>query len=163
MSARLKVALVMLLVAVPAFLVAPALFPPPTGPGPSAGQLPFFMLLRAFDALLLGAGVAFVLFGWPMVRRVSPDSRVRAVALFAAVAWVTISWYPHIGLHGSVVGSTFGGLLAIDYLFHVPLYIVSVTLIWALIGYLKAQSDRAAPQLTASPSAAAPPAPATGV
>ena len=145
MSVRVKAAVLVLAVAVPAFLLAPVLFPPPPGPEPSSAQLPFFIALSAFDSLLLGVGVAFVVFGWPLVRRVAPDSRARAVAMFVAVAWLTLSWYPHIGLHSSGFGASFAGLLAIDYGFHVPTYIIGLMLIWGLSSYLQGLPDRAAP------------------
>lgn len=144
MSTTAKAAVLALVIAVPAFLIAPMLFPAPPGPGPSSTQMPFFVLLTVFDSLLLGIGVAFVVFGWPLVRRVAPGSRAVATALFIGVAWLTISWYPHIGLHTSAFGSTFGGLLVIDYLFHVPLYVVGLLLIWGLASYLQSVADKPA-------------------
>jgi hypothetical protein len=144
MSTKVKAATLALVIAVPAFLLAPMLFPPPPGPGPSSTQVPFFVLLTAFDSLLLGIGVAFVVFGWPLVRRVAPGSRATAIAMFIGVAWLTISWYPHIGLHTSAFGSTFGGLLVIDYLFHVPLYVIGVMLIWGLASYLQSVAEKPA-------------------
>jgi hypothetical protein len=144
MSTKAKAAALALVIAVPAFLLAPILFPPPPGPGPSSAQMPFFLLLTVFDSLLLGIGVAFVVFGWPLVRRVAPGSRAIAMAMFIGVAWLTISWYPHIGLHTSAFGSTFGGLLFIDYLFHVPLYVVGLLLIWGLASYLQGVPEKPA-------------------
>jgi hypothetical protein len=144
MSTTAKAAVLALVIAVPAFLIAPMLFPPAPGPGPSSTQMPFFLLLTVFDSLLLGIGVAFVVFGWPLVRRVAPGSRAIATAMFIGVAWLTISWYPHIGLHMSAFGSTFGGLLVIDYLFHVPLYVVGLLLIWGLASYLQSVADKPA-------------------
>jgi hypothetical protein len=67
------------LVAVSTFLLSPVLFPPAeSGPEPMAGQLPYFLLLGASDAILLGLGVSFLLFGYPMLRKVSLDSKARA-------------------------------------------------------------------------------------
>lgn len=142
MSTRVKAVLLTLLIAVPAFLLNPVLFPPPAGaPAPTASQALLLQLLTAFDSLLLGAGVAFVVFGWPLVSRCARGSRARAIALFVAVAWLTISWYPHIGLHTSI-GNTFAGILAIDYGFHVPLYIIAVMMIWGLAGYLQLLAEQ---------------------
>lgn len=140
MSTRAKVILVTLVVAVPAFLLAKVLFPPPAGPGPSSGQQPWFILLSALDSMLLGLGVAFTAFGWKAVRRVSPTSRPRALAIYLSLAWLMLSWYPHIGLHGSAFGSTFSGLLVIDYLFHVPLFVAPLVLIWGFAGLLQERS-----------------------
>lgn len=149
MSARVKTTAVVLPVAIIAFLVSPVLFPPPPGPAPTNIELALLLVLRAFDSLLLGIGVAFAVFGWPLVRRVAPDSRARAAAMFLAVAWITISWYPHIGLHGSAFGATLGGTLVIDYLFHLPLYLVGLALIWGVLGYLH---NRARPPAPAHPA-----------
>lgn len=79
MKTWMKVAIVTALVAVPAFVSGPVLFPPADiGVEPTAGQMPFFLFLAVGDALLLGLGVSFVLFGFSVMRRVSPDSKLRA-------------------------------------------------------------------------------------
>ncbi len=136
MSTRTKAIVVALAVAIPAFLLVRVFFPPPPGPGPSSGQAPFFVVISALDSLLLGAGVAFVAFGWNVVRRVAPASRGRAVAIYVTLAWLMVSWYPHIGLHTSRFGSDFFGILVIDYTFHLPLYIAAMVLIWGFLGLL---------------------------
>ncbi len=137
MSTRTKAILVTVAVAIPAFLLVGVFFPPPPGPGPSSGQVPFFVVISALDSLLLGAGVAFIAFGWNLVRRVAPASRARAVAIYVTLAWLMVSWYPHIGLHTSILGSDFFGILVIDYVFHVPLYIGAMVLIWGFLGLLR--------------------------
>ena len=51
-------------VTVPAFFLGPVLFPPSEiGVKPTAAQMPFFVSLAVGDALLLGLGVLFLLFG----------------------------------------------------------------------------------------------------
>jgi len=142
MPSKSRIGAIVLPIAVVAYLVEPLLFRPPPGPQPSETQVLLLLLLRAFDSLLLGIGIAFVVYGWPLVRRVAPASRFRAMVMFAAVAWVTISWYPHIGLHGSAFGATVSGLLIIDYIFHIPLYLVGLALIWGVFGYLRNASRR---------------------
>ncbi|MGH3990606.1 MAG: hypothetical protein ACRDTZ_25305 [Pseudonocardiaceae bacterium] len=132
MSTRTKAIVVTVAVAIPAFLLVGVFFPPPSGPGPSSGQLPFFVVLSALDSLLLGVGVAFVAFGWNMARRVAPASRARWLAIYVALAWLMVSWYPHIGLHTS----NFSGILVIDYVFHLPLFIAPLLLIWGFLGLL---------------------------
>jgi hypothetical protein len=76
--------LVTVLVALPAFLLSPVLFSPAEGgPEPTAGQLlPYFLFLGASNAILLGSGVSFLLFGCPVLRKVSPDSKARAWAMY---------------------------------------------------------------------------------
>jgi hypothetical protein len=100
MKLRTKVLAVTLLVAVPAFLLGPILFPPAdVGSEPSAAQIPFFMFLGAADAIFLGLGVSFLVFGLPVLRKVSPDSRVRAWAMYLAIGYLMVSWWPHLNLH----------------------------------------------------------------
>lgn len=140
MSTRIKAILLAVTVAIPAFLLAGVFFPPPPGPGPSSGQVPYFVVLSVLDSLLLGAGIAFIAFGWAAVRRAAPASRPRAVAIYVILAWLMVSWYPHIGLHSSGFGSNFFGLLVIDYVFHVPLIIAPVVLAWGFAGLLHGRS-----------------------
>jgi hypothetical protein len=84
MKTRVKVTLVTLVVAVPAMLLGPVLFPPAdVGVEPTAGQMPFFLFLALTDASLLGLGVSFLLFGFPVIRRV----RWRLSAGWRRSAW----------------------------------------------------------------------------
>jgi hypothetical protein len=86
MKTWIKVTIITLVVAVPALLLGPVIFPPAdVGAEPTAGQMPFFVFLALTDALLLGLGVSFLLFGFPVMRRVSPDSRLRAWAMYLSI------------------------------------------------------------------------------
>jgi rhodanese-related sulfurtransferase len=77
-----KVAIGSAAVGMPAFLLSPALFSPANAGGePTAGQIPFFLFLAVGVALLLGLGVSFRLFGFPVMRKVSSDSKFRAWAM----------------------------------------------------------------------------------
>jgi hypothetical protein len=94
---RIKVAAITLAVAIPAFLAGPVLFPPAEGgPAPTAGQMPFFLFLGVGDAVLLGLGAAFLIFGLPVLRKVSPDSRLRAWAMYLSIGYLMVSWWPHL-------------------------------------------------------------------
>jgi hypothetical protein len=74
--------IVTVLIAVPAIKLGPIIWPNPEGAAaPTAAQMPYFLLLALWDGVLLGLGVLVLLFGWPVIRRVSPDSRVRAYAI----------------------------------------------------------------------------------
>jgi hypothetical protein len=129
MKTWVKVLIVTLLVAVPAFILGPVLFPPAdVGSAPSAAQILFFMFLSAADAILLGLGVSFLVFGLPVLRKVSPDSRSRAWAMYLAIGYLMVSWWPHLNLHISTPINDWQGLLYIDYFFHLPLEIASVVL-----------------------------------
>jgi len=80
MKTWMKVAIVTAIVAVPAFVSGPILFPPAdTGVEPTAGQMPFFLFLAVGDAVLLGLGVSFVLFGLSVIRRGVPRLEAEGV------------------------------------------------------------------------------------
>ena len=133
MKTWVKVLLVTVLVAVPAFLLGPVLFPPADiGVEPTAGQMPYFLFLAVGDALLLGLGVSFLLFGFPVMRQVSPDSKLRAWAMYLSIGYLMVSWWPHLNLH-SHNGIDLQGLLYIDYFFHLPLEIAGVVLALSFI------------------------------
>jgi hypothetical protein len=129
MKLRMKVSIVTLLVAVPTFILGPVIFPPAdVGSEPSAAQIPFFMFLGAADAILLGLGVSFLVFGFPVLRKVSPDSRLRAWAMYLAIGYLMVSWWPHLNLHISTPIDNWQMLLYIDFLFHLPLEIAGTVL-----------------------------------
>lgn len=133
MKTWVKVLIVTVIVAIPAFMLSPVLFVSPAdGPSPTAGQLPYFIFLAVWDAVLLGLGVSFLLFGWPVLRKVSPDSKARAWAIYLSIGFLTVSWWPHLNLHRAN-GLDLQGLLYIDYGFHVPLMIAAVVLICSFI------------------------------
>jgi len=128
MKTRPKAAIITVPVAVVAFLLSPILFPPAdTGVEPTAAQIPFFVFLGVGDAVLLGLGVSFLVFGYPLLRKVSPDSKVRAWAMYISIGYLMVSWWPHLGMHASN-GMDLHGLLVIDFLFHLPLEIAGAVL-----------------------------------
>ena len=86
------------------------------------------MFLGAADAVLLGLGVSFLVFGLPVLRKVSPDSRLRAWAMYLAIGYLMVSWWPHLNLHISTPIEDWQMLLYIDFLFHLPLEIAGVVL-----------------------------------
>src|SRR5215212_2306726 len=76
-----KVLVVTLLVTVPAFLLSHVIWHP-LGMAPSSGQMPFFMVVSFFEALALGLGVSFLLFGLPLVRSVPSELKTRAWLMY---------------------------------------------------------------------------------
>jgi hypothetical protein len=141
----MKVSLVTAAVAIPAFLLGPVLFPPSAeGPAPTAGQLPFFLFLATGDALLLGLGVSFLLFGFPVMRKVSPDSKLRAWTMYLSIGYLMVSWWPHLNMHAHN-GSNLQGLLYIDYFFHLPLEIAGVALALCFISLMRSRTDEEVP------------------
>ncbi len=101
MKTGTKVLIVTLLVGVPAFLLGPVIWPSPEGgEGPTSGQLPFFIFLGVMEAVGLGLGVAFVIFGWPLIlRNASGPSKARALLMCLSITWLLVSWWPHDNLH----------------------------------------------------------------
>lgn len=160
MKLRTKILILTLLVAIPAFVVGPMLFPPAAGgPSPTAGQMPFFLFLGATDAILLGLGVSFLIFGLPVLMRVSPDSKLRAWAMYLSIGYLMVSWWPHLNMHAHN-GLDLQGLLYIDFIFHLPLEIAGATLAYCFITlFLSRRSVE--PARAASPEAPASPAPET--
>jgi hypothetical protein len=135
-----KVALITAAVGVPAFFLGPVLFPPAdVGAGPTAGQLPFFIFLAVGDALLLGLGVSFLLLGFPVIRKVSPDSKTRAWAMYLSIGYLMVSWWPHLNMHASN-GTDLGGLLVIDLLFHLPLEVAGVALALSFVSLMRTRA-----------------------
>jgi hypothetical protein len=152
----IKVSLVTAVVGIPAFLLGPALFPPAAGgPSPTAGQLPFFLFLAVGDALLLGLGVSFLLFGFPVMRRVSPDSKVRAWTMYLSIGYLMVSWWPHLNLHVHN-GSNLQGLLYIDFLFHLPLEVAGVALALCFISLMRSRTDETPSGEVLTPASEAP-------
>lgn len=132
-------------VAIPAFLLGPVLFPPADiGVEPTATQLPFFLFLAVGDALLLGLGVSFLLFGFPIMRKVSPDSKIRAWTMHLSIGYLMVSWWPHLNLH-THNGMNLRGLLYIDYFFHLPLEIAGVALALCFVSLMRSRTSSKAP------------------
>ncbi len=88
--------------------------------------------------MLLGLGVSFLIFGLPVLRKVSPDSRLRAWAMYLSIGYLMVSWWPHLGMHASN-GLDLQGLLYIDYIFHLPLEVAGVVLAWSFFSLLRSR------------------------
>ena len=141
MKTWMKVAIITTLVAVPAFVSGPILFPPADiGVEPTASQMPLFFFLAAGDAILLGLGVSFVLFGLSVLRKVSPDSKLRAWAMYLSISYLMVSWWPHLNLHAHN-GMDLQGLLFIDFVFHLPLEVAGVALALSFISLFRSYTS----------------------
>lgn len=130
-----KVLIVTLLVTAAAFLLGHVIWQP-VGMAPSPGQLPFFMVVSLFEALALGLGVSFLVFGLPLVRGVSADSRLRAWLMYLGIGWALVSWWPHGNLHMSN-GDNMQRLLYIEYGFHVTLIISAAIVAYCFLSLLR--------------------------
>ncbi len=142
----LKFLIVTVLVAIPAIPLGQMIWPAAAeGDGHAAmtlatHQLVLFIIFSVIEALALGLGVAFLVFGLPFARRLSGDSGWLSWAVYLSIAWSLISWWPHDGFHRS--GPSIDGLLALEYGFHATLIAGGAVLVVAFI--------RAANRLTAA-------------
>jgi hypothetical protein len=158
MKPRTGTIAITLVVGIAAFLLTRVIWPDAEGgPQPSSTQLILLIFLGVIDSLLVGLGVAFLIYGLPLVRRFVGAGRL-AWLTYLGIAFQLLSWWPHSNLH-RVAGDNFNALIAIDYGFHVPLQIgalaMAVFFLAAARGALKAR----APQVSAG-TAVASPAPA---
>jgi hypothetical protein len=106
--------------------------------------MPFFMVVGFFEALALGLGVSFLIFGLPLVRKVSADSRLRAWLMYLGLGWALVSWWPHGNLHMSN-GDNMQRLLYIEYGFHVTLVISAAIVAYCFLSLLRERSSGTAP------------------
>ncbi len=140
----IAVVVITLLVAVPAFVLNPIIWTPAGPVVPTAAQIPYFLAMDVMQALFLGLGISFLIFGLPVMRRISPDSKTRAWAMYLCIGYLMVSWWPHIGMHTSNAPDDLQRLLYIDYLFHVPLMIAGGVLAYCFISLVRQQRRREA-------------------
>ncbi len=139
MKTWMKVLFVTALFGVPAFLLGPVIWPPAAGgPEPSAGQLPFFVVLLAIEALAFGLGISFLAFGLPLVRKAAGGSRLRAWAMYLSIGWLLVSWWPHDNLH--IHTESLQGLLYIEYGFHMTLILSGLVLAYSFLSLIRGGS-----------------------
>jgi len=139
---RGKVIALTLVLAAVAFLASPNAplggfwRPDPTVAVPNSTQLPLFILLNIAEVVTFGLGVSFLIFGFPLIRAVSPASVPLTRAAHISIAWLLLNWWPHDSLHLHL-GLELNGLLAIEYAFHITLMIAGGILAGFFIVLLK--------------------------
>jgi hypothetical protein len=141
--AWIKVLVLTLLVTIPAFLLGHVIWHP-MGMAPSPDQMPFFMVVSFVEALALGLGVSFLVFGLPLVRSVPSDLKTRAWLMYLGLGWALVSWWPHGNLHMSN-GDNMQRLLYIEYGFHVTLVISAAVVAYCFLSLLRERISGAAP------------------
>ena len=105
---------------------------------PTGAQLPLFLLLNIAEGLTFGFGIAFLVFGYPVVRAISPASAGLTRAAHVSIGWLLSNWWPHDSLHIHN-GMNMGGLLGIEYGFHITLMIAGVILARFFLTLLRRQ------------------------
>jgi hypothetical protein len=130
-----KAALLTVTIAIPAFILGPVIWPmSPDFPALTGVQFGLFAGLAAWEALLLGAGVSFLVFGWSAARQ-SPQPGKATVAL-VAVTWLMSNWWVHDNLHAHT-GMNVPGLLAIEYGFHFTLGATGLVLAYLFVDAMR--------------------------
>jgi hypothetical protein len=70
------------------------------------------------------------------MRSISPGSNARAWAMYLSIAYLMVSWWPHINMH-THNGTDLQGLILIDYLFHLPSMVAAVVLAYCFFSLLR--------------------------
>jgi hypothetical protein len=135
LKTRWKVAIITLLVGGSAFLAAPAVRRASAGAETSTIETPFLVFSGAVEALSLGLGVAFILFGWPRILRNTDSSRTRTIAVCASVSWLLVSWWPHANLVRYLGEESARTLTYLEYGFQATLIVCGVVLAYSLLRY----------------------------
>ncbi|MBV9455143.1 MAG: hypothetical protein JOZ19_13660 [Rubrobacter sp.] len=136
------VVIVTLLVAIPAMILGPMIWPPvEMGMPPTPGQIPYLIFEKFFEALSLGLGVSFLIFGLPIVCQAAPNLRLRVWLMYLSIGWSLVSWWPHGNLHTSN-GDDMQRLLYIEYGFHVTLIITGAIVAYCFLSLLRGRSGR---------------------
>ncbi len=138
MKTWLKYLIVTVLVAIPAVPLGQMIWPPAAESGDghtamamAAYQLVLFIVFSIIEALALGLGVAFLVFGLPLARRLAGNSGWLSWAVYLSIGWSLVSWWPHDGFHRS--GPSIDALLALEYGFHATLIAGGAVLVYAFI------------------------------
>jgi hypothetical protein len=135
-----KVLVLTLIIAVPATVLGPILWSP-VGMQPTHDILPFFIVESFIEAISLGLGVSFLIFGLSLVRGVEPRLRLRAWLMYLSNGWFLVSWWPHSNLHVSN-GDDMQRLLYIEYGFHVALIIAGAVLAYCFLSIIRERSKK---------------------
>jgi hypothetical protein len=131
---KTRFSLVTLVFGIASFLLTRVIWPDVPGAAqPPAGQLPFFIGLSVLESLFFGLGVAFLIFGFSLVRRASRTVGVRVWPVYVSIGWLLGSWWPHDNLHRVTEGNM-NSLIGIEYGFHATLMITGAVLAWFFVG-----------------------------
>ncbi len=131
MKSWLKWSLVTLLVGALAFVLTPVWPVPPSAPQPPESLLPLFILLSLGESVSFGLGVAFVIFGHPLLGRMGRSARLTTAA-YLAIAFLLINWWPHDNLH-RITSGDWSRLVLVEYGFHLPLMLAGAVLAWFFV------------------------------
>ncbi len=138
MQTRTKFIIVTVVVSVLGILLAPpgplgsTIWPAPNHDAqPTAGQLPFFMGMGLIEAVGMGGAIAFLIYGWGPVKAAFPGRPGFARLAQVSAAWLFGNFWLHDNIH-MINGMDLGGLVIIDYAFHVPIMAAGVVVAVAI-------------------------------
>lgn len=139
MKTSVKVVIITLVIAVLAFMsnaVGPlGTFwrPAADSPTPVGIQRALFAVLLLVEAIALGLGVSFLLYGFPLVKSVSTASPGLTRAVHLGTSWLLLNWWAHDSLHLHVGMGSVSALLGIEYGFHFTIIIAGLILVSFLL------------------------------
>jgi hypothetical protein len=117
-----------LLVGAVAFLLTPLLPVPATAPQPPAAIFPFFVVLAFVESMSFGLGVAFLIFGRPLLTATGVSQRL-ATAAYLSIAFLLANWWPHDYVH-RVTNGDWNRIVLVEYGFHLPLILAGAVVAW---------------------------------
>jgi hypothetical protein len=116
-------------------------------PEPEGANLVLLMVIGGVEAAAFGLGVCFLVWGMPWVRKVTRTA-ANGVLLYLSVAWLLVNWVPHTSLHmahGNILTpDDFGGLVAIEYGFHLTLVLAGAVIAYTLMRFSRSPAPAAA-------------------
>lgn len=131
LDVRVKAAAITLAVALIAFPLTFVVWPPSMpASAPAAAHVLGYVLLAA-ECLVMGAGVAFLVFGFPAARRL-PVSAGLAFAAYLGISYFLVNWWTHDHLHAVADTLNFNNFIwmtaGIEYVFHVGMMVFGAVL-----------------------------------
>ncbi len=135
-----KMLLITLIVGVPAFFLGPVIWPPSPDIQPTQAQMPFLIVLSAVEALAFGFGVAFILYGGRLIKRLAGGVGKAAGAMHGSLAWILVSWWPHDNLHIHNALNV-NGLIVIEYLFHFTVIVAGLVIAYSFFALFKPATE----------------------
>lgn len=126
LSFRWRFAIIAIAIGVVSIPTSLVLFRPnfPAGLSLPTPALVLLVGLKAFEGLALGTGIAFLIYGYPLIKRAGQSNLLTLLA-YLAIGWYLVNWWPHDNLH--LVNGVYNlwGLLAIEYGFHFTLMVAA--------------------------------------
>ncbi len=125
-------------------------FFPPVGcgmmvlcPPPAASTIPLLGFLDVWDSLAFGVGVAILIYAGMTYSKWPPAIRTPLLILLFIALWFTLLNWIHDGWH-KVAGMNLNNVVFIEYVFHVPWFIFSLLLVYAITKIVIAYSSKSA-------------------